>query len=128
MRSKDTMMRLQRFRFEEKRLQVGEIESMIADFQRKHDDLDLQVKAEESRSGVSDPAHFNYSLTAKSIRARRDNLTKSIADLQEQLSEAKAQLEDVAAELRKTELLIEKSGGGPSAPAQAFGAGMTARS
>jgi len=127
MRSKDTVMRLQRFRFEEKRRQVGEIEAMISDFQRKQDDLDQQVKLEEGRTGVSDPAHFSYSLTAKAIRTRRDNLVRSIADLREQLAEAKARLEDVAADLHKAELLVEKSGGG-SLTASAMNPTVHARS
>ena len=78
MRSKDTLLRLHRFRYDEKRRQVGEIEAMIADFRRKQDDLDLQIQAEEERSGVSDPEHFNYSMTAKALRGRRDNLLRSI--------------------------------------------------
>jgi flagellar export protein FliJ len=109
MRSKDTLMRLQRFRYEEKRRQVSEIEAMIADFLRKQDDLDQQVKMEETRTGIADPSHFNYSLTAKAIRGRRDNLLQSIEDLRDQLAEARGQLEVVAEELHKAELLAEKS-------------------
>ena len=66
MRSRDTLLRLHRFRTEEKRRQVGDIDGMIADLMRKHDDLDSQIKAEEQRTGVVDPNHFNYSLAAKS--------------------------------------------------------------
>ena len=62
MRSRDTMLRLHRFRTEEKRRQVADIEGMINDFMRKYDDLERSVKFEESRNGVSDPTHFNYSL------------------------------------------------------------------
>lgn len=117
MRSKDTLLRLQRFRCDERRRQVVEIETMIAEFQRKHDDLDQQVKLEESRNGVCDPNHFNYSLTAKAIRTRRDNLMKSIADLRQQLHEAKAALEEAQAELHKAEMLAEKGAIAGSAPA-----------
>jgi flagellar protein FliJ len=112
MRSKDTMLRLQRFKFEEHRRQVSEIESMIAEFQRKHDELDQQVQIEEARTGVCDPSHFNYSLTAKSIRNRRDNLVKSIADLNQQCQEAKARLEESTSELHKAQALASKGGGG----------------
>ena len=110
MRSKDTMLRLQRFRFEEKRQQVSDIELMIADFNRKLGDLDQQIEMEEDRTGVSDPGHFNYSMTAKSIRGRRDNLSKSIAELDAQMKEAVEQTSEAEAELRKIELLVEKEG------------------
>jgi flagellar protein FliJ len=110
MRPRDTMLRLHRFRTEEKRRQVADIEGMINDFMRKYDDLDAAVKFEESRNGVSDPTHFNYSLQAKAARARRDNLMKSIAELKDQLTDARAALDEAEQELRRAELLIEKEG------------------
>ena len=75
MRSKNTYLRLQRFRSRNRRRQAQAIEAMIADFRRKQDDLDLQIAAEEHRNGVTDPGHFNYSMTAKSLRGRRDNIS-----------------------------------------------------
>jgi chromosome segregation ATPase len=113
MRSKSTILKLQRFRYEDHRRQVAEIESMIAEFQRKQDELDQQVQIEEGRTGVCDPTHFNYSLTAKAIRNRRDNLNKSIADLQLQRQEARDRLEESTSELHKAEALAGKSGEGP---------------
>ena len=118
MRSKSTVLKLQRFRYEERRRQVAEIESMIAEFQRKQDDLDKQVQIEEGRTGVCDPNHFNYSLTAKSIRNRRDNLSKSIVDLQQQRQEAMQRLEESTDELHKAEALASKSGDGPAAASE----------
>jgi flagellar protein FliJ len=116
MRSKSTILKLQRFKYEDHRRQVAEIESMIAEFQRKQDELDKQVQIEEQRTGVSDPSHFNYSLTAKSIRTRRDNLNKSIADLQQQCQEARARLDESTAELHKAEALAAKLEGGSESP------------
>jgi DNA repair exonuclease SbcCD ATPase subunit len=109
------MLRLQRFRHEEKRQQVADIELMIADFNRKLGELDQQIEIEEERTGVSDPSHYNYSMTAKSIRGRRDNLQKSISELDAQLKDAEAQAEEAESELRKVELLVEKEGG-PAMP------------
>jgi flagellar export protein FliJ len=111
MRSRDTLLRLHRFRTEDKRRQAADIESMIQDFMRKYDDLDGQVKIEEGRNGVSDPAHFNYSLSAKSARGRRDNVLKSIAELKEQLTAVQELLAEEQSELRRVELLVEKEGG-----------------
>ena len=114
MRSRETLLRLHRFRTEDKRRQVADIDGMIQDFLRKYDDLDAQVKFEESRNGVSDPNHFNYSLSAKAARGRRDNLMRSIAELKDQLSDARGALEEEEQELRRAELLIEKEGGAPA--------------
>jgi flagellar export protein FliJ len=108
MRSRETVLRLQRFRTEEKRRQAQDIEAMIADFLRKYDDLDMLVKAEEAKNGVTDPTHFNYSMSAKSARVRRDNLLKSISELKDQHADAVAAYEEQKAELDKLEHLAEK--------------------
>jgi chromosome segregation ATPase len=111
MRSRETLLRLHRFRTEDKRRQVADIDGMIQDFMRKYDDLDAQVKFEESRNGVSDPGHFNYSLSAKAARGRRDNLMRSIAELRDQLADAQAALEEEEQDLRRAEMLAVKEGG-----------------
>lgn len=114
MRSRETLLRLHRFRTEGKRRQVADIDGMIQDFMRKYDDLDAQVKFEESRNGVTDPGHFNYSLSAKAARTRRDNLMRSIAELRDQLADAQTALAEEEQELRRAELLAEKEGGAPA--------------
>ncbi len=118
MRSRETLLRLHRFRTEDKRRQAADIDGMIQDFMRKYDDLDAQVKFEESRNGVSDPSHFNYSLSAKAARGRRDNLMRSIAELRDQLADAQAALTEEEQELRRAEMLAVKEGGAlaPTAP------------
>ncbi|NNE21997.1 MAG: flagellar export protein FliJ [Rhizobiales bacterium] len=116
MRSKDSILRFHRFQFEEKQQQVAEIDLMIGEFNRKLSDIDQQIEAEETRSGVADPAHFNYSMTAKSLRSRHDNLVKSIDDLTAQHDAIKAQANEAEAELRKVELMAEKEGGVQSLP------------
>ncbi len=115
MRSRDTLLRLHRFRTADKRRQVADIEGMIQDFVRKYDDLDSQVKFEESRNGVSDPSHFNYSMAAKAARSRRDNVMKSIGELKDQLADAQTALAEVETELRRAEMLAEKESPGSAA-------------
>ena len=125
MRSRETLLRLHRFRTEEKRRQVADMEFMIQDFMRKYEDLDAQVKHEEARNGVTDPSHFNYSLSAKAARGRRDNLMRSIAELRDQLAEAQAMLAAEEQELKRVEMLAEKEAGSASSmPLQAAAQGM----
>jgi flagellar protein FliJ len=110
MRSRDNMLRLHRFKHEERRRQVADIETMIADLLKKQDELEAHIRMEESRNGISDPSHYNYSTSAKASRVRRDNLLLSIGELKDQLDAAKSALADQEAELRKIELLAEKEG------------------
>jgi len=122
MRSRETLLRLHRFRTEEKRRQVADMEFMIQDFTRKYEDLDAQVKFEESRNGVSDPSHFNYSLSAKATRGRRDNVMRSIAELRDQLAEAQEAFAAEEQELKRVEMMAEKEQGSATPLPQAVAA------
>jgi flagellar protein FliJ len=116
MRSRETLLRLHRFRTEERRRQASDIDGMIQDLMKKYDELDAHVRFEESRNNVTDPANVNYSMAAKATRGRRDNLLKSIADLKDQKESVMAQLSDEEASLRKVEMLMEKEGNVAAAP------------
>jgi hypothetical protein len=125
MRDRHGLLRLHRFRTEECRRQVADIEMMVADLMRKYDELDAHVKYEEGRNGINDPGNINYSMAAKATRVRRDNLLKSIGDLKDQQALAQSQLEDQERELRKVELLVEKEGGSLNPPAPVTSPSMT---
>ena len=111
MRSRETLLRLHRFRTEERRRQASDIDGMIQDLTKKYDELDAHVRFEESRNNVTDPANVNYSMAAKATRGRRDNLLKSIADLKDQKEAVMAQLGEEENNLRKVEMLVEKESG-----------------
>ena len=108
MRSRDSLLRLNRFKVEDCRRQVSDMDMMISDLMRKHDDLDNHVKFEEQRTGVSDPANVNYSMAAKSVRGRRDNILRTVAELRDQHEAMIERLKDAEADLRKVEMLMEK--------------------
>ena len=108
MKSRETLIRLKRFQVDEKRRKVTQIESMIAEFERIATDLDREIKAEQDRSGIHDPAHFAYPTYAKAAMQRRENLKRSATDLKLQLDDAKATLAEAFEEMRKVELLDER--------------------
>ena len=108
MRSRETLIRMQRFLVDEKRRDVAQIEMMIADFETKQTDLQNQIEAEQERAGIFDVTHFAYPTFAKAAVARRDNIMASINGLQEQLADAQEQLTDAVAELKRLELLDER--------------------
>jgi flagellar export protein FliJ len=108
MRSRDSLIRLHRFQVDEKRRQVVEIETMIAEFRRKEAELEQQILSEQDRAGVSDVGHYAYPTFAKAARDRRENLLKSIDGLTAQLETAKDGLAEAFSELKKYELMNEK--------------------
>jgi flagellar export protein FliJ len=96
-----------RFQVEEKRRRVTQIESMITEFERIAAALDQEIKAEQDRSRIHDPAHFAYPTYAKAAMQRRDNLKRSATDLKIQLDDAKAVFAEAFEEMKKIELLDE---------------------
>ncbi len=121
MRSRDSLLRLHRFRVEDIRRQVQDMDMMIQDMMRKHDELDAHVKFEEGRNGVSDPNNVNYSMAAKAVRGRRDNILKSVGELKDQHNSMVAKFEEESAELRKVELLAEKEAPSIKGPMPSLG-------
>jgi flagellar export protein FliJ len=108
MKSRETLIRLRKFQVDEKRRRTAQIESMIAEFDRMSVDLEREIKTEQDRAGINDPAHFAYPTYAKAATQRRENLRRSVDDLRVQLDEAKAQLGEAFEELKKVELLNER--------------------
>src|SRR5262247_3510283 len=108
MKSRDTLIRLKKFQVDERRRKVAQIEGMIAEFERMASDLEREIRSEQERAGIHDPAHFAYPTYAKAAMARRDNLKRSADELRVQLEDAKAALGEAFEELKKVELLDER--------------------
>jgi flagellar protein FliJ len=108
MKTFETLIRLKKFQVEERRRTVAQIERMISGFERISADLERDIKIEQDRSGIHDPAHFAYPTYAKAAIQRRDNLKRSAHDLKIQLEDAKAALGEAFEEMRKVELLGER--------------------
>lgn len=108
MKSRETLIRLKKFQVDEKRRKVAQIEAMIAEFERMAADLEREIKTEQDRAGIHDPAHFAYPTYAKAAINRRENLKRSADDLRIQLEDAKLALAEAFDELKKVELLDER--------------------
>jgi hypothetical protein len=106
---------MKRFQIEERRRQVGQIETMIEEFGRMVSDLDMEIAAEHRRTGIDDEKHFAYSTFARAARQRRSNLQTSVNDLAQQLDTAKAALDLATAELQREEEKMERESGAETA-------------
>ena len=106
MKSRDPLIRAKRFQIDDARRRLGQIDTMIAEFERMAHDLDRDITAEEERSGIPDPRHFAYPPLALAARNRRDNLQRSAQDLKVQQEAARATLADAEADLA----LVEAAG------------------
>ncbi len=109
MKTRDSLIRLKRFQVDEKRRQLAQIESMIAEFNRMADELDDQIRSEQERVGITDVSHFAYPTFAKAAADRRDNLRNSAHELDDQLQRAQDDLSEAIEELKKFEQLEERN-------------------
>jgi flagellar FliJ protein len=85
-------IRMKRFEADEKARNIADLEHVVRALEGMASDLDRQIKAEEARTGVNDPAHLAYSTFAKSASQRRNNLRASAEVLMVELE--KVQRED----------------------------------
>jgi flagellar FliJ protein len=108
MKSRETIIRLKKFQVDEKRRKVAQIEAMIAEFDRIAAELDREIRSEQERAGIHDPAHFAYPTYAKAAIGRREKLRQSAGELKAQLDDAKAMLGEAFEELKKVEMLDER--------------------
>ncbi len=108
MKSRDSAIRMLRFQAEERRRQVGQIETMIEEFTRMVSDLDLEIAAEHRRTGIEDEKHFAYSTFARAASQRRENLQASIDELNQQLDTAKAAFDLAEAEVDREEEKLQR--------------------
>lgn len=111
MKSRDTMVQLVRFKTEEKRKKVSDLETMVRDFEGMAVDLDRQIEAEHERTGIRDESHFSYSTFAKAAAQRRANLRASVDDLKRRLDAARDELTNAQADLKKAEQIEDRDVG-----------------
>jgi flagellar protein FliJ len=97
----------QKFEHEEKKQQVTDLETMIADFRRTANELDQQIKIEQQASGITDVSHFAYPTFARAAMARKENLQASIRDLEKRLERAREEATESFEQLK----LSESTGG-----------------
>ncbi|KAB2851428.1 MAG: flagellar export protein FliJ [Hyphomicrobiaceae bacterium] len=103
MKSREALVQLARFKAEETRKKIADLEVMVRDFELMAGDLDRQIEVEHERTGVRDINHFAYSTFAKAAAQRRANLRASVDDLKAKLDAAKVEHDNALVELRKHE-------------------------
>lgn len=107
MKSRASLIRVQRFQVQETQRRVADLERMLDEFRRDQTELDKRVRYEQERAGISDEAHYAYPTYAKYAGMRRDNLSQSIQELERQVDAERARLADAFEELKKVELVDE---------------------
>ena len=107
MKSRDTLIKLHRFRADEAKSKLAGLESIRSDLERKMTELDSHLSEEARRATENDIGRFAYPSFARSIRERKDNIAQSIAEIERSIAEARIHVQEAFQELKKFELAEE---------------------
>lgn len=105
MKGLEGLIRLHRWKLDEKRQVLAELERLAARLRQELSDLETEVADEQKIAAASSEAMATYGNYAAAVIARRAKLNQSLSEIEERM---RAALEDVTAafrELKKYELV-----------------------
>ncbi|WP_169568124.1 flagellar export protein FliJ [Sneathiella limimaris] len=101
------LIRVQKFKVDEKRREVSDLEELRANFVAQLEKLNQeQVREQEIASGDSTAA-LHYASYAEGARLRRENLQASIQELDSRIEQARSEMAELFQELKKYEISEE---------------------
>jgi flagellar FliJ protein len=104
-----TLIRMHRWRLEEMRRELGELEGLHADLRRRRENLEQELRAEQQLAASSPEWSYTYSGYATSYMHRRDKLEESIREVEATLVDARERVRDAFQEVKKYELVEERT-------------------
>ena len=107
MKSREALVRLHRFRVEEVRKRLKSLDDMRGDLAKKMNDLETMVQEEQRRSLHSDLGRLAFPTFARSIQARRENIQRTIDEVEKQAATVSEELQGAYRELKKYEIVVE---------------------
>ncbi len=107
MKSREALIRLHRFRVDEIRRRLQSLDTMRADLTKKMSDLETMMQDEQRRAAHSDLGRLAYPSFARSVVARRENIQRSIDEVEKQASGVTEELQAAYRELKKYEIAAD---------------------
>ncbi|HLI21139.1 MAG TPA: flagellar FliJ family protein [Stellaceae bacterium] len=104
MSSLDTLIKLHRWQLDEQRRKVAEFESLAAKLRGELQRLDEEEVSEQQVAEDSHEANYAYSGYARGLIDRRNKLMKSVEETEQQIVQARAELADAFAEVKRYEI------------------------
>jgi hypothetical protein len=107
MKTRQSLIRLQRFRVDEARRKLLSLEGMKAELVRKTGELETTVAAEQRRAIEDEIGRFAYPGFARAILSRKDNISKTLGEVERQILAAQDELNAAYRDLKKFEIAEE---------------------
>lgn len=107
MKSREALIRLHRFKVDEIRRRLKSLDEMRADLTKKMSDLEHMMQEEQRRAAHSDLGRLAYPSFARSVMSRRENIQRSIDEIEREAATVTEQLQGAFRELKKYEIAAE---------------------
>lgn len=107
MKSREALIRLNRFRVDEIRKRLKSLDDMRADLRKKMSDLEAMVQEEQRRAANSDLGRLAFPSFARSVQARRENIQRTVDEVERQAATVTEELQEAYRELKKHEIAAD---------------------
>ena len=107
MKSREALIRLHRFRVDEIRRRLKSLDDMRADLTKKMTDLETMMAEEQRRAAHSDLGRLAYPSFARSVVARRENIQRTVDEVEKQAATVTEELQAAYRELKKYEIAAD---------------------
>ncbi len=107
MKSRESLIRLHRFKVDEIRRRLKLLDDMRADLAKKMSDLEIMMQEEQRRAAHSDLGRLAYPSFARSVVLRRENIQRSIDEIEREAAQVTENLQAAFRELKKYEIAAE---------------------
>ena len=107
MKSRESLIRLHRFKVDEIRRRLKLLDDMRGDLAKKMSDLELMMQEEQRRAAHSDLGRLAYPSFARSVVQRRENIQRSIDEIEKQAASVTEELQAAYRELKKYEIAAD---------------------
>ena len=107
MKSRESLIRLHRFKVDEIRRRLKLLDDMRADLAKKMADLEIMMQEEQRRAAHSDLGRLAYPSFARSIVLRRENIQRSIDEIEREAAQVTENLQSAYRELKKYEIAAD---------------------
>ena len=104
----DGLIRLQRWKVDEKRRALADLQALHAELTAKAEALEAEVVAEQ-QSAVANGTAFAYRAYAEQVIQRRETLAESIADVLQAMMKAQGELSDAYQEAKRYEMAQDRA-------------------
>ena len=105
MKGLDSLIRLHKWKLDEKRRTVTDLEKLAAGLRREITDLEAEITAEQGIARANGSAAATYGNYAARAIERRDKLQRSLAGIETGLAEALEEVADAFREFKKFDLI-----------------------